>query len=85
MTEASSARMDALRRLGVPMVACDWCASTMRSPADPFEGPNVIWGETHEEPDEQVFYACSSGCHDKLRAHIAAKKPRRTFRSKSTR
>lgn len=60
-------RLEALRRLGREMTTCDWCQATMGMPADPFEGPRVIW---HPDSNGDVYRICSSGCHDRLRAKL---------------
>lgn len=65
----NSHRMETMRRLGVQMVRCDECKKTMRKPADPFEGPNVIWSSLR--PSEgRLYYVCSDRCRSQIRNRI---------------
>lgn len=75
-------RTETMRRLGVKLVFCDICHSSMREPPDPFQGPRVLWGPPGENGDpDTLYYVCSSGCRDKMSAQLRAKrKPRSALR-----
>jgi hypothetical protein len=64
---------NALRRLGAAFVACDVCTTTMREPDDPFEGPNVMWITTPEDPKPhgKLLYVCGPRCRRKVKEGAA--------------
>jgi len=59
-----SERPSALRRLGAALVSCSMCGVTLREPADPFEGPHVVWVSTpsNPKPDGLLLYVCGPQC-----------------------